>query len=494
MGNDARKSSVARPRYRLLDDGQIERIHATTLKILEETGVRVADPEGIRVLEEAGCAVEKEDIVRIPRGVVEACIESAPSRIDIYDRKGEPAMVLEGRNSYFGLGTDLPTTVDLETGEARRSVLQDVVNAARVADFCPNIDFIASFALPGDVPTNTMYVECFKAEVENSTKPIFFTAAGKDDLEYIARMARAVAGGMEALRQKPFLIHYSEPVAPLTHSKGAVDKLLFCAENGIPICYIPTVLLGASGPVTLAGGITQANAEALSGIVMHQLKKGGAPIVSGWAVVPLDMKSMTYCYGSPEVRLTNAAFADIYHHYEIPCWGIVGTDSHVLDQQAAMEHAFAELLAAMDGANLIHDVGYLGQGLLGSPASIVMCDEIVSYIRRFMKGFEISEETLALDLIDKNSPLKAPQANFLAERHTLKHFRTEIWRPAVCNRDMPDAWRKKGGKTYGQRVVEKAREILKHHSPASLDPGVVKVLAAIVGEARTGLEGKKFNA
>jgi len=487
-------TSNCKLQYHLLSEDQIQRIHESTLKILEDIGVKVNNDDGLQVLQDSGCAVDGQ-IARIPRDIVEACIESAPSRVEIFNRKGELAMSLEGRNSYYGLGTDLPTTIDMDTGETRKSVLQDVINAAKVADYCQNVDFIASFALPSDVLTNTMYIECFKAEMESSLKPIFFTAAGEDDLDYIVKMARLVAGGEAELREKPFLIHYSEPIAPLMHSKGAVDKVLFCADNEIPLCYIPTVLLGASGPVTLAGGVTQANAEALSGIVMHQLKHKGAPIISGWAVVPLDMKSMTYCYGSPELRLTNTAFADIYHHYEIPCWGIVGTDAHCFDQQAAMEHAFANLLAALDGANLIHDIGYLGQGLLGYPASIVMCDEMISFIRRLMRGFELTDETLAMDIIEKNSPAKTTQANFLSERHTLNHFRTEIWRPVTgINRDTPDTWRKKGAKTYEQNIIEKTREILSTHVAEPLSDELLAQLAEIVQDARANLENKQFSA
>ena len=399
-------------------------------------------------------------------------------------------MTLENRNSYYGLGTDLVYTYDLETGKTRESVLQDVINATIIADYCENIDFLASYALPHDVPTNTMYIECFKAEVENSTKPIFFTAAGKEDLSYIIKMAETVVGGEEQLKEQPFLIHYSEPLAPLTHSYGAINKLLLCAEKQIPICYIPTVLLGASGPVTLVGGITQANAEALSGIVLHQLKSKGAPIISGWGVVPLDMKATTYCYGSPELRLTNTAFADIYHYYKIPMWSIVGTDAHVLDQQAAMEHAFGTLLAALDGANLIHDIGYLGQGLLGNPAAIVMCDEIISYVKRIMRGFDINEETLGLDIIKK----VGPGGNFLAEPHTLKHFRKELWMPKYANRENPDSWKDKGSIIYEEKVIKKAKEILQQHKPLPLSKEIINKLRDLAQEAENKLLNFKFSA
>ena len=273
------------PSFRMLTEEQVKEIHLATLEVLETVGVRVMCDEGVELLQSAGCRVKDGNIVQIPPWLVEECIHSAPPRITMYNRKGEEAMRLEGRKIYFGMGTDLTMTYDIYTGELRPSILQDVRNMARVADACAHIDFLASMALPHDVPTNAMYLECVKAQMENSTKPIFFTAGGSEDLAYIIRMAEVVAGGPEALRAKPFIIHYSEPTPPLTHSYGAVRKVFLCAEHGIPICYPPGLILGASGPVTLAGGIVQANAEALSGVVLHQLKAKGAPIISGIAAV-----------------------------------------------------------------------------------------------------------------------------------------------------------------------------------------------------------------
>lgn len=488
--NNSKETSFCKPSYRLMTQEQILKIHDAALTILEEVGVKIPNNNGLELMKQAGCKIENENLVKIPRSLVEDAIKSAPSRIDIFNRNGELTMRLEGRNNYFGLGTDLVFTQDLETGEVRKSVLNDVKNAAIIADYCKNVDFIASFALPEDVPTNMMYIECARGLFENSTKPIFFTAAGKEDLDYIIKMAEIIVEGEEKLREKPILVHYSEPLAPLIHTYGAVNKLLLCAEKEVPICYIPTVLLGASGPVTLAGGIAQANAEALSGIVLHQIKNKGAPIISGWAVVPLDMKATTYCYGSPEVRLTNSAFSDIYHYYEIPMWSIVGTDSHVLDQQAGMEHAFCNLLAALDGANLIHDIGYLGQGLLGNPASIVMCDEIISYVKRILRGFEITDETLALDLI-KNV---GPGGEFLGQRHTLKHFRKELWIPQFLNRKDPEAWKKEGSLSYGDKVIQKAKDILNNHKPESLPIEILEKIKSLRRDAGSKLKDFKFLA
>ncbi|MDH7486644.1 MAG: trimethylamine methyltransferase family protein [Anaerolineae bacterium] len=478
------------PGYRLLSEEQVQEIHRASLELLETVGVRVSHEGGVQLLRAAGCRVKGNDIVQIPNWLVEEAIRSAPSRITIYNRKGEEAMRLQGRTIHFGLGTDLINTVDLRTGQIRRSLLQDVVNAARVADYCPEIDFIASFGLPADVPTNAMYIECARVMMENSTKPIFFTAAAREDLEVILNMAAVVAGGEEALRQRPFLIHYSEPTAPLTHSHNAVRKLLLCAEKGIPICYTPGDILGATIPVTLAGGIVQANAEALSGIVLHQLKSKGAPIISGFGAIPLDMKTGIFAYGAPEVRLTNSAFADIYHTYGIPIWSTVGSDAHGLDAQAAMEHAFGILMSALDGANLIHDVGYLGQGLLGHPAAIVMGDEIISYVKRIIRGFDMGDEEMALDVIRK----VGPGGNFLSVRHTKTHFQRELWRPRLLNRDSLRTWMDKGGKTYEELATQKALEILETHRPEPLPEDVRQKIGEMARAAAEALADVQFVA
>jgi trimethylamine--corrinoid protein Co-methyltransferase len=388
------------------------------------------------------------------------------------------------------LGTDLISTYDLETGETRPSRLQDVANAATVADYCEEVDFIASFALPSDVPTNSMYVECAKAMMEHSVKPIFFTAAGQEDLAVIVEMAATVAGGEEALRERPFLIHYSEPTAPLTHSHGAVRKVFLCAERGVPICYTPGDSMGATTPVTLAGGIVQANAEALSGIVLHQVKAKGSPIISGFALVPLDMRTGIFSYGAPDFRLTNSAFADIYHYYGLPIWSTVGSDAHRLDAQAAMEHAFGTLMAALDGANLIHDIGYMGQGLLGSPAAIVMCNEIISYVKRIIQGFDISREKIGVEVIQQ----VGPGGTFLTHRHTADHFRQELWRPKFSNRDTPRAWMEKGSKSYEEIIIQEALDILETHQAEPLPEDVCKRIDEIARKAEEELAEIQFVA
>lgn len=465
------------PDYRLLTEEQIKEIHQATLTLLEKTGVKVLNQEALQLLKNAGCRLVDETIVRIPSGLVEESIQQAPSHVTVYNRNGEPAMELGGSNVYFGMGTDLLNTCDLKTGEVRPSCLQDVVDSAVVGDYCQEIDFIASNAFPLDVPGNLAFIIEFRALMENSPKPIYFTSAGLEDLGVILDMASDVVGGKDRLRKKPFIIHYAEPISPLVHSSGAVDKLFMCADNGIPLNYSPALLSGGSGPVTLAGAIVVANAEALSGLVIQQLRAKGAPAITGFSATPMDMRSGTTVYASPDERLTHSACCDLYHYYGLPVWGEAGcSDAATLDEQAALESMASIMMATLDGCNLVHDIGYLGQGLVGSVASLVMCSEIISYVRRIQRGFDISRERIGLDVIHE----MGPGGNFLAHEQTLKYYREEHWTPRFLNRQSPEVWKKKNGKQYGEVVTEKALDILANHQPDRLSHESIERLDAII--------------
>jgi len=468
------------PHFRLLDEAQILRIYQTALRVLEEVGVRVNLTKAVDLLAGNGARVKDKNVVEIPSFLVEAAVQSAPSNVVLYNRKKEPAMELGGRRIYFGTGTDLPKTVDLVTREIRDTKAADIVASTVISDAASNIDFIASYGLPRDIPPGLHYIRCFQLEVENSVKPIFFTAGSVQDLQVILDMAAAVAGSRQDLARYPFLIQYSEPTSPLTHSEEAVSKLLCCAENRVPINYTPALLAGSTGPVTLAGALVVSVAEALSGIVIHQLANKGAPIITGVVASSMDMLKATITYTAPEFRLTHSAYADLFHYLGLPIWGTAGcSDSQFPDLQAGAEYGFTLLNAALDGCNLIHDCGYIGQGFVASPEMILFADEVIAMVKRYMMGFEVDDEHLAMDVIRK----VGPGGHFLSEKHTLDHFMKEHWRPAFFNRENLPNWIKKGKKTVDQKLIEKALEILKNHKPEPLAQAAKGKLDAIWTEA-----------
>ena len=333
------------------------------------------------------------DLVKVSAAaVVEEALGSAPSRIVLNDRMGEERLWLEGNNSYFGTGSDLPYTRDLETGERRPSVLADVARAARLVDYLPNVDFAMSMAQASDVPVETSDRRSFLAMVENTSKPIVYTAWDEAGLADILAMAETIVGGADRLAESPFLLAYLEPTSPLQHSDVVLRKLLLLADRGLPFVYAPGPIEGASAPVTSAGSLAMANAEVLSGLVIAQLRRPGTPFLFGSGAGPLDMQTTVATYSSPEFMLHCKAMAELAHRrYELPVWGFSGcTDSKLPDIQAGIDAAMWILWTAMSGANLVHDLGYIESGLTCSLEMIVASDEIISFVRRLMAGFEIT--------------------------------------------------------------------------------------------------------
>jgi trimethylamine--corrinoid protein Co-methyltransferase len=205
-------------KFQVLDNEQMQEVHSASLTILEDVGTLVHHDEAIDLLKKAGAYVEEGNRVYLPGSLVEWAIRTAPSRIAIYDRKGIPAMYLEGYNSYFGTGSDCPSILDSFTGEKRRFLYKDVEHAVTLCDYLSNIDFIMSMGLISDVKKEVSYQHEYAVMIRNSTKPQTITAADRASLDDIAEMAAAVVGGREILSRKPIFVLYDEPSSPLQHS------------------------------------------------------------------------------------------------------------------------------------------------------------------------------------------------------------------------------------------------------------------------------------
>ncbi|MCD4803893.1 MAG: trimethylamine methyltransferase family protein, partial [Anaerolineales bacterium] len=258
--------STLQPMVKMLSDEQVRAIHYATLEILSQTGVEMQDPQGRELLLEAG-AWESNDRIKIPENMVTDAIAAAPSRIPMHDRLGNLTMPLELGKVFFGSGSDTTFTLDVETGERRRSTSKDVENIARLCDALDNIDFVMSMGNPSDVPPDDLYIHEFISMIRGSIKPNVYTAKNRADMEDIYRIAAAVAGGEQALREKPFFLLYAEPISPLLFPEESLQKLIFCAEKGVPAAYPPSTNTGGGGPITLAGALALGNAECLVGLI-----------------------------------------------------------------------------------------------------------------------------------------------------------------------------------------------------------------------------------
>lgn len=469
-------SEQSAPYLRWLSKHQIETLHSASIEVLERTGTRVDHPEALTLLKDAGCLVN-DKVVRIPGWLVEECIRLAPKKIVMGNRKGERVISLEKNRTYFGTGSDLPFTIDLETRERRFSVKEDIIKSTRVLDSLPNFDFIMSNAIATDVPAELNEVHQFEAMLVNTVKPLVFTSYNEKNTYKIIEMAAAAVGGADNLRKSPLMALYSEPISPLVHTFDGISKMFACLEYGVPVIYTPGVVAGGTTPVTKAGTIVQMNAESLAGLVIAQLKYKGAPIIIGGGATPMDMRTTTTLYGSPDAQMNYCAMTELSQYYEVPNFTEAGcSNAPVPDAQAGMEASIGLLMSQLSGANLVHDVGYLDGGKTGSIAFLVMCEEFISAARHTGRGTRVNENTMALDVIDN----VGPGGEFISSQHTAKNFREEIWMSDIFNTSMWDQWEANGKKTLYELAEEKARNILINHKPEPLQDNVLEEIKRIL--------------
>jgi len=463
-------------RLQTLNDEQLGRIHSASLEILEDQGMRFMHPRAVDLLLDHGASRTRDGLVAIPSSLVEKAIETAPDQVVIYDRHGEPAMRLGGRNVYFGTGSDTPQTLDPQTGEIRKSTKNDSFRMAMFVDAMPRIDFVMSMAIADDYPGTSSFVHQFDAMVSGSSKPVVYTAQGLKDMQPTYEMMCLLRESPREVSARPFAILYTEPIPPRVHTFEGLEMILFCAEHRLPVVYPTGSMAGGTAPVTMAGAIALGNAECLAGLVVNQLAAPGAPFIYGGNVTAMDMHWAGYTYASPEFHTAFSAFGDLAHHYKLPVWGLAGAvDSKALDAQAGAEASHQILLALLSGENLVHDVGYMGSGMISSMELILFCDELIGMHRKAAEGLKVDDQTLALDTVRG----VGAGGHFLAEEHTLNHCR-EIWMPSLLNREPLEHWKAAGSDSLFTSLNKRVREVFAAHEVSPLEPAVRREMDKIL--------------
>jgi len=296
-------------------------------------------------------------------------------------------------------------------------------------------------------------------------------------------MAEIVAGGRAAHADRPQVAVYINVTRGLLFNEDSVRKLLVCAERGVPALWIPVTSGGTTGPITLAGTIAINTAGILAGVVLSQLAREGAPIVvPAFGCDSLDLRTMVDPYAGPEPKGVAASLA---HRWGLPMFSLgAGSDSKTVDEQSAAEAALTMLADALAGGHLIHDCGYLESGLTGSLVQLAICDELAGWINALIRPVDVSDEALALDLVDAHGV----DGSYLETDHTLSHYR-ERWYPTLIDRRGYEAWRAAGSTTLAQRAAARVEDLLGTAVPSPLEPDVERAVRAVVdrAEATAGL-------
>lgn len=470
MCNNPSDKELTGGQYRPLTNEDVQRIHEASLTVLERTGVKVELPKALDLFRSAGAWVDGS-IVRIPRSMVEDAVDKAPSRVLLCGREEKHDLVLEDKRVYLGTGGAALTVIDLETGEARPASLQDVADIARLVDALENIHFYLRPVVAQDVPKELLDVNKYYAALSNTTKHVMASAYSVPSAREVIEMASIIAGSEEALRERPIISFITSwMISPLHFATETTQVLAEIVRHRIPVVLGSTPMAGSTSPVTLAGTLVQINAEELAGVVFTQLVSSGAPVLYGAVPSLADMRTGSYVGGGVEFGMLNAAVAQLAQFYELPLYNSAGlTDSKIPDIQAGYEKAFSILQAALAGANFIHHAA----GMLESMRAVayeqyVIDDEILGMAMRAVRGIEVDDETLAVQVIDR----VGPAGHFLAERHTIQHMRSEFFYPRVADRQSREDWEAAGALDARERARQRAKEILATHRPDPIPPEI----------------------
>ena len=460
-------SFTGMPMLKILEPGQIEQIHETALSVLESCGVFFDSDEAIRILAEAGCGVDKEKkIAKFPRDLVIRCIELAPETFKLYSREGEFYTEVGGNTPNFYPGSCPANILESDGVTVRNSTIADMELIARTAEFLPQMDFVSTSVVCSEVPYELGDQYIYYTTIKNTTKPIIGGAVDIPGVWRTFELLKAIRGSEQEARKKPYTVFDICPAPPLKWSDISSANIIDCAHYEIPIDFIALPMPGAGSPATLAGSLVQHTVETLSGLVLAQVIRPGLPCAYGGAPVLFDMRTTYTPMAALEANMISCGYALMGKYYGLPTHTYaVLSDAKVVDDQAGFESAMSGLLVAQSGINIISGAG--GLDVIGQQSleKLVIDAEIIGLIKRFLRGIDVTDESLARELICQ----VGPGGDFLQTKHTRRWFKQEQYMPSpVLDRMDRASWESKGRVGILDRAKERL-EMIRQQPVKSLD-------------------------
>ena len=463
--------------YKPLSPDDIATIHEAALTILENTGMTYETglDATLGLLENQGAKLDRQrSRIFFDRDLVMAQTDLAPEQVILYSRDGNNDLDLTRHRVYLGTGGAAVKILDLETGEARSTTLNDLYQLARLTDSLENIHFFVRPCIPTDIPvteydTNAAFV-CFKG----TAKHFMTGATNEEGLHKVLDMAALIAGSMTTLKDKPFIsIIASFAISPLKLCTQSTLIMQQAVRNRIPVALSAAPMAGSTSPVTMAGTLAQLHAEQLAGITICQLTKAGAPILYGGIPGRANLRSLAYLGGAVECGMMNAAIHQLAHHIKVPNYNSSGlSDSKIPDAQASWEKALTTVLAAMAGSNYVHHAaGMLESMLTVAYEQFVIDDEIIAMSCKVLEGIAVDDEHLALEAIDE----VGPGGSFITSTHTMTHMRQEYYDGnGVSDQNSREKWIQQGSLDTRTRARDIAQKILAEKEHAYIPADVEK--------------------
>jgi len=468
---------VSGGRFQPLSPDDIDQIHEAVLDLLETLGLSQAPQCMIDVVTANGGSFTDNARLLFPRTLVADALSGIRRDVTLWSRRDSYHLDISGARVHVGTGGAAPRIMDIDTHTYRETTIRDLYDMARIVDQQEHIHFFSRPVVGTDAPNplqldiNTLY-----ACLAGSSKHVCISATLPENVNTIADICYAVAGGEANFRRKPFLtIMATHVVPPMRFATESCEIVEQAVRHGIPVQLISAGQMGATSPVTLAGSIVQAVAESLAGIVFAWLVDPAAAIIFAPKPLVSDLRTGAMCGGGGEQAVVMAAAAQMGRHYQLPVACIAGySDAKVHDAQAGYEKSLSVALAAHAGCNMIsHACGTLASMLGSSLESFIIDNDMLGGVLRSVHGVEVNAETVALDSI---RDVVTGEGHYLGHPQTLERMETDYVYPQVADRQTPDGWAEDGSLDMLARARDKAREILAAPPTVHLDPAVDAML------------------
>ncbi|MCL0030041.1 trimethylamine methyltransferase family protein, partial [Dehalococcoidia bacterium] len=384
--------------FKPLTEEQIDRIHQTAMRVVEEIGFEVNSQAALELFKRAGAWVDEgKRLVRLPQKRAIELIQMAPSQVRLCGQDEKHDILLGGQRVYTGTGGTALYIYYPDTGERKQATLDDLKRIARLVDKLDNIHLFLLPTYPSELPVEQVDVNRFFAGLDNTTKHVMGGVYTLNGVKQVIRMAEIIAGSGERLRQRPLISMIACSISPLKMDRQYGDLVVTIAQSGIPLVCPAEPLCGATSPVTLAGNLVIQTVDSLMGVMLTQIINPGTPVIFGSVATNTDLRDLKYLAGSVEMGLLNAAGAQMAQFYQLPFYATAGmTDSKVLDAQSGYESALTSLLCALAGANFIHDAaGLMEFALTACYEKYVIDNEILGMVMRAVEGIKVNDDTLA---------------------------------------------------------------------------------------------------
>ena len=458
--------------YRPLSDDGVKRIVDAAQTVLERTGIEVKESPCREVFRKAGCRVDDDnDRVYIDHKLVEWALSVAAHEVLLAGRDPKHDLNVGGNRVYMGTGGQAVNIMDLD-GTVRATRLTDNFHIGRLVDRLDHIHFYMRPVMSRDMPLDVIDVNQFYACLSATTKHVTINAFRKESVPQLHRMAEMIAGGPEALVKRPTTTFTAcWTVSPLRYAPETVEVVDAIVAHGMPVILSAAPQSGATSPAALAGTLVQVVAEQLSGFVYVNLLRPGNPALMGCVPCQIDLRSGGFCGGSGEFALMNSASAQIAQHLRLPLYNSSGlTDSKVPDCQAGAEKGVTSLAAALAGSNFIHhSAGFLESMITVAYEQYVIDNDINGEVMRMVRGIEVTDETLSLDVIDT---VCKGEGHFLSQPQTLELMHSEYLYPEIMDRTGREDWESRGSPDIRETARAHARQILEENYPNPTPPEV----------------------